>query len=251
MKHSLLLCLLGTLLGINAAAQPGARHHGPHSTHHSLRFEAAYGESYTVFLDGDIVNRMPQSQVALEELSEETHEVVVVLRRPVQKAAVLHIVPRDPRITINVTYDPRTETLSLYTPSHNLADHNPDLYRPVANPEPRHEGPHDKGHAMPHADKPRPASDYEVAGMVARMNDQSFDSDKLALGKVIVASSHLTAAQIARLAETIDYSSTQVEFLKYAYPYCIDPTNYYKTTDILTFSSDKKKVLDYIATQRL
>ena len=59
------------------------------------------------------------------------------------------------------------------------------------------------------------------------MKAQSFDSDKLALGKVIVASSNLTAAQITRLAETIDFSSSQVDFLKYAYHYCVDPVNYY------------------------
>ena len=41
-----------------------------------------------------------------------------------------------------------------------------------------------------------------------------------------------------------------MEFLKYAYNYCIDKPNYYQTVDILTFSSDKKKVMDYIATQR-
>ena len=90
----------------------------------------------------------------------------------------------------------------------------------------------------------------EVTAMAARMKAQSFDSDRLALGKVIVASANLTATQIAYLAQTIDFSNTQVEFLKYAYQYCVDKNNYYKTVDILTFSSDKKKVMDYIATQR-
>ena len=94
------------------------------------------------------------------------------------------------------------------------------------------------------------ASEEQLAGMIARMKAQSFDNDRLALGKVIVASSNLTALQIARLAETIDFSSSQVDFLKYAFHYCVDPVNYYKTTDVLTFSSDKKKVLDYIATQK-
>jgi hypothetical protein len=96
----------------------------------------------------------------------------------------------------------------------------------------------------------RRATEEDVAAMVLRMKNQSFDSDRLALGKVIVASSNLTASQIARLAETIDFSSSQVEFLKYAYNYCIDKPNYYQTVDILTFRSDKKKVMDYIATQR-
>ena len=86
--------------------------------------------------------------------------------------------------------------------------------------------------------------------MLVRMRAQAFDHERLALGKVIVASSYLTADQIARLAETIDFSNSQVEFLKYAYVYCVDPANYYRTVDVLTFTSDKRKVLDYIATQK-
>jgi hypothetical protein len=93
-------------------------------------------------------------------------------------------------------------------------------------------------------------SQADVEAMIVRMKERTFDSDRLALGKVIVASSNLTARQIALLAETIDYSSSQVEFLKYAYTYCVDKANYYTTVDVLTFSSDKKKVLDYIATQK-
>ena len=96
----------------------------------------------------------------------------------------------------------------------------------------------------------RVSTDDEVDSMVVRMKQQSFDSDRLALGKVIVASANLTAAHIARLAKTIDFSQTQVEFLKYAYAYCMDKPNYHQAVEVLTFSSDKKKVLDYIATQR-
>ena len=86
--------------------------------------------------------------------------------------------------------------------------------------------------------------------MAARMQAQSFDSDRLALGKVLVTSSSLTAAQIAYLARTLDYSQSQVEFLKYAYAYCSDKNNYSTTVDILTYRADRQKVLDYIATQR-
>jgi hypothetical protein len=96
----------------------------------------------------------------------------------------------------------------------------------------------------------RIVTDDEVDSMLVRMRAQPFDNDRLSLGKVIVASSHLTAMQIARLAETIDFSNSQVEFLKYSYGYCIDPTNYFRAVDVLTFTADKRKVLDYIATQK-
>ncbi len=234
-----------------AAAQPG--HHGrtPRPQRYTVSFQSQHGESFNVFMDGELMNRMPQSRVMVNDVSDRTHEVVVVLKRPVQKAAVLQLLPGEPSVVVNVNFDERTETLSLYTPSHNRAESRVVTYQ---EPSPRPE--HHKVHPESPAPQPRMepeirrATEEDVAAMVLRMKNQSFDSDRLALGKVIVASSNLTASQIARLAETIDFSSSQVDFLKYAYNYCIDKPNYYQTVDILTFSSDKKKVLDYIATQK-
>lgn len=245
------IILIACLMMAGAAAQPG--HHGkvPRPSRYTVSFQSQHGESFNVFMDGELMNRMPQTRVMVSDVTDRTHEVVVVLKRPVQKAAVLQLLPGEPSVVVNVDFDERTETLSLYTPSHNRADSRVVTYQ---EPSPRPE--HHKVWPEPPAPQPpmepeiRRATEEDVAAMVLRMKNQSFDSDRLALGKVIVASSNLTASQIARLAETIDFSSSQVEFLKYAYNYCIDKPNYYQTVDILTFSNDKKKVLDYIATQR-
>ena len=260
----LLTIVAFSLMSVALMAQPGGKNHhsAPRPTRYTVSFESHHGESFSVFIDGELMNRMPQSRVMVSDVTDRTHEVVVVLKRPVQKAAVLNLLPGEPSVVVNVNYDDRIDQLSLYTPSHNRAES-----RDVAYPEPvppqggqqvvvinnnnvAQDVHHDNGGH--HGDRPavRGAKDSDVDAMVVRMNNQSFDSDRLALGKVIVASSNLTASQISRLAETIDFSSSQVDFLKYAYAYCIDKPNYYKTVDILTFSSDKKKVLDYIATQK-
>lgn len=242
------IILLACLMMAAAAAQPS--HHGrtPRPQRYTVSFQSQHGESFNVFIDGDLMNRMPQTRVMVNDVSDRTHEVVVVLKRPVQKAAVLQLLPGEPNVVVNVNFDERTETLSLYTPSVNRADGRQVTY--VAPPAPRQLEPVPPAPEPPMEPEIRRATEEDVAAMVLRMKNQSFDSDRLALGKVIVASSNLTASQIARLAETIDFSSSQVEFLKYAYNYCIDKPNYYQTVDILTFSSDKKKVLDYIATQK-
>lgn len=227
-----------------------AQHHAPKPMRYTLNFEARHGESYTVFVDGDMMNRMPQSRVIVNDVSDQTHEVVVVLKRPAQKAAVLQLRPSEPNVIINVDYDARLEQLSLYTPSHNLAAGRAAEYhyQGVRQPEVRPVPP------VVVVQQPVPevqhVTEMDLAAMLKRMKDQTFDSDRLALGKVIVASANLTAGQIARLAETIDFSSSQVDFLKYAYHYCIDKVNYQLAIDVLTFSTDKKKVVDYIATQK-
>ena len=236
---------------VGAMAQPGHHgHHGkaPRPQLYTVSFQSQHGESFKVFVDGELMNRMPQTRVMVSDVTDRTHEVVVVLKRPVQKAAVLQLLPGEPSVVVNVNYDERTESLSLYTPSHNRADGRQVNY--VAEPAPHRVAPEPPAPEPPMPPEIRRATEEDVAAMVVRMKNQSFDSDRLALGKVIVASSNLTASQIARLAETIDFSSSQVDFLKYAYNYCIDKPNYYVTLDVLTFSSDKKKVMDYIATQR-
>ena len=235
---------LMSLIGLMGAMAQGQKRY-------TVNFQSHGGESFSVFLDGNLVNRMPQSRVMVGDVTDRTHEVVVVLKRPVQKAAVLNLLPSEPSVMVNVVYDERTEELSLYTPSHNRAESRIVTLPPAPT---KGELPaidlKNFGEKETPSEEPPVVTEEDLQAMIGRMKEQSFDSDRLALGKVIVASSTLTASQIARLAEVIDYSSSQVEFLKYSYTYCVDKVNYYKTVDILTFSSDKRKVLDYIATQK-
>ncbi len=237
---TLLLLAAGMLAAQNSTQLPPP-------TRYTVSFESQHGESFSVFIDGNLQNRMPQSRVMVSDISDKNHEVVVVLKRPTEKAAVLSLRPGEPNVMVSVTYDQRLESLMLYTPSYNRSEYYDvekpvrkepkTVLRPVAN-------------IAPSADKSAPVSDERLASMVQQMRSQSFDNDRLALGKTLISSAFFTAEQIATLAETIDYSNSQVEFLKYAYAYCSDPVNYYVTVDVLTFSSDKKKVIDFIATQR-
>lgn len=247
MKKTTLLTLL-CVLTLGLVAQPG---HVPPPQRYTASFESQHGEAFWVFVDGDLKNPMPQSRVIVNDIGGHTHEVVVVLKRPVEKAAVLSLRPGEPNVTVNVNYDMRLEKLYLYTAHHNrgdrddLADHRrrEDVRRTAAAqapPRPPHKP----------ADVPQIASAEDMLSMVERLKSLSFDSDRLAVGKAMVAATPMTAAQLAQLAAAIDFSNSQVEFLKYAYAYCVDKENYYSTVDVLTFSSDKKKVLDFIATQQ-
>lgn len=224
----------------------------PAPQRHTVNFESRNYETFTVFVDGTVQNRMPQSRVMVNDVSSQTHEVVVVLKSPEQKAAVLQLLPGEPVVTVYVDYDSRLERMTLYTPSYNLAEKERvevmGFKEAVAakGSERTNDG---LVGADTTAEGPKVVTEEDLVGMLLRMKGQPFDSDRLALGKVIVASSTLTAEQIGRLASTIDYSASQVEFLKYAFSYCADPQNYYKAIDALTFNSDKRKVMDYIATQ--
>ena len=242
----MLLTLLA-LCGVSMAQGIGV----PAPQRHTVRFESQHGEAFTVFIDGELQNRMPQTRVMVSNVSPQAHEVIVVLKRPVEKAAVINIRPGEPNVMVNVNYDRRLERLYLYTPAHNRADYVEPL--PELKVPKTYAGQRPVVVVVNEAVPQDTAVIYtqeQVDSMVVRLKGQSFDSDRLALAKVIVASAAtLNAEQIARLAQTIDFSNSRVEFLKYAYHYCVDPVNYTVAVNTLTFSSDKRKVLDYIAAQ--
>lgn len=257
------MALAMSLLCFVAAAQSEQKKkeqpsHVPPTTRYTVSFESQHGESFSVFIDGDLVNRLPQSRVMVNDISDQNHRVVVILKRPTEKAAVLDLRPGEPNVVVNVNYDQRMEELLLYTPTLNRAESYDEEWVRQRDENRRRNEQHPAETVSDKDKKAVSAAEVQVAvatedelqAMIDRMKAQPFDADRLALGKVIVASANLNAMQIGRLAATIDYSNSQVEFLKYAYHYCVDQVNYYQAIDILTFSNDKKKVLDYIATQR-
>ena len=253
MKH-LLLSLFVALLPLAVSAQGvSSTPQTPPPVYYSVNFVSQHGETFCVYIDGNLQNRMPQGRVLVNDVSDQVHEVVVVMKRPTDKAAVLQLRPGEKVATVNVNYDPRLGQLYLYTAAHNRPD--ADQRAALRDEAKRVVELREASRLLDSAtvaapERVRGVTDDELDSMVVRMRAQRFDNERLALGKVIVASSHLNAAQIAILAQTIDFSSSQVEFLKYSYGYCIDPVNYHRTIEVLTFSSDKRKVLDYIATQR-
>ena len=241
------------LVGMVATAQPTSKAI-PAPQRFNMRLESRHGETFSVFVDGNLQNKMPQSRVMINDVSDQRHEVIVVQKRPVEKAAMIEIVPGEPTVVIYVDYDSRLEQLSLYTPSHNRYESKPEVAEQyMRKPNPRHgetpQQPDTREYTKPQQ-KTATVDTGQLNTMALHMQAQAFDSDRLALGKTIVASARFTASQIAYLARTIDYSQSQVEFLKYAYAYCVDKENYYTVTDVLTYSSDKKKIIDFLATQR-
>lgn len=251
MRRVLTLIMMLVVCGA-AVAQPGSRTHDnrqknmPPAGRNQLEFRARHGETFMVYLDGHAVNKVPQGYVKLSDVAPVQHEVIVVLGHPQQRAVVFSLGPVSLRAEVLVSYERQGDRVDVEPKGCHLS------YYPV----PTMVGGSGNWPPEPPVAAPQPeptvwvASEEEVASMVMRLKAQSFDSDRMALCRAMVPTAHLLSSQIARMAETFDFNTSQVEFLIFAFPYCMDPDNYYKTTDVLTFSNDKKSILDLINANR-
>jgi hypothetical protein len=90
------------------------------------------------------------------------------------------------------------------------------------------------------------ATEAAVGDIVQLMNDSPFDKDKLLLGKTFVKQHQVLTSQAIRMAKTITFEESRLEFLLYAFDYCADQQNYYQAVEALTFSSSRNKLLEAI-----
>jgi len=91
------------------------------------------------------------------------------------------------------------------------------------------------------------ATDYNE--IKTRISTISFDNEKLNTIKSIMRVKRcFTVEQIKDLAPLFGF--TTIEFVKFAYDYTKDVDNFYKLTDVFTFSSDKEEILNFIETKR-
>ena len=238
----LLFIIIMALITPFAMSQPGSRHHGQHqptpphqptapaeqdcwqpvqtAPHYTLTFAAEHGEEFMVYVDGDIVNRKPSPIVIVPNLSHQTHDIYVVLKRPMDKITMVKFHP-------NMTID-------KYVVSYNVKDGMLRLLpmQPVPTVSP--------------VQPPHVCTFEEVERMYTALKNESFDETRSSMAKNMVANNKMAAHQIKRLAESFSFDNNKLSFLKYAYDYCIDRQNYYECVDVLSFSSDKEALLRYI-----
>lgn len=75
------------------------------------------------------------------------------------------------------------------------------------------------------------------------------DEGKMQKAKVVMKYNLFTAAQIEELAKLFWNDDFKCSFLIFAFDYCAEKNKYFKLADILWNSSNKKKLMDYLATR--
>ena len=117
--------------------------------------------------------------------------------------------------------------------------------RHIDRPDPRRS----RSQVPPAPERPRiKVVDNEV---IRSFDRERYDSNRLKMADMIFSTDgFMTTAQITRVAETFDYDSNRIKFLKNAYRNCVDPYNYYMVLGTLDYSSSREKIIDFVLDQK-
>ena len=96
-------------------------------------------------------------------------------------------------------------------------------------------------------DMVRKVSNSDMSNIIKALKNETYDSTRGKLAKMIVCGSMLTSRQIADMAKTFKFESDRRDFLEYAYMFCADPQNYVVAIDTLKFSSDRNDLMRFIS----
>jgi len=220
-----------------------------------ITFIAQTTEIFTVYVDGipygSTTYTNNQQQVSLTNLPLGVHDFTVRLIRPTDRVTHVTIDYQQQSLLFIVSYDITSGLLSILTEANiplpttvtpitpvttttTIAPTTPIITTPQGTViVPSYSGKHI-------------ASNADVYDLLDRLKKTTFESDKLQLAKSFVKGKHVTTEQAIMIAQTLRFESKRLEYLLYAYEYCIDRENYYTAADILSFNSNKQKLLKRI-----
>lgn len=129
--------------------------------------------------------------------------------------------------------------------------------QPGPGHQPGHNDPHQPGHhgqqPGPQSPKPGPAPKVIVCANAEQMQmvlqvleKQPYDDRRMEIAQLCVVLGRFCTNDLARMASRFTMEDRKVDFLRYAYPYCQDPENYYTLRDVLRFKSDYDKLMDAV-----
>ena len=93
----------------------------------------------------------------------------------------------------------------------------------------------------------RKVSSSDMTNILKALKNESFDSTRGKLARMIVCGSLLTSRQIADMAKTFSFDSKRYDFLLYAYEFCSDPQNYVVAANTLEYRSNKENLIKKIS----
>lgn len=90
----------------------------------------------------------------------------------------------------------------------------------------------------------------DVDGLIAAMQRQSFDKDRMPMARQALSETAIRAEDLTRLMKVLSFESSKLELAKYGSERVADRQNLYRLNDGFTFSASARELQDYLAQQQ-
>lgn len=84
----------------------------------------------------------------------------------------------------------------------------------------------------------------EIAEITSTLKKLNFDDNRMPVAKLFVKVRPVTVKGLESMAKQFSFDDKKVDFLVFAYDYCVDKENYSRLRNVFTFSSNSDKFLN-------
>ena len=252
LQRALTLLTAIVLTGIVVFAQPPhqPQHHG-HNILTSITVISDF-DGFWLFVDDILQNEQPAKSIRLDQVPEGDHYLRVEMDDPEHHTIgqLVYINPANNRFLVE-------KQRHLYGISVGRMVSRPEVVMPLVVQRNSHHQNDRHGYhhpsvmpvpPVPAAPRVMNAEDFQNA--LARVKSEDFESNRLTAAKRIVNNNHLTVNQIDQLCRLLEFDSSRMEFIKHAYPSCVEPAKYYMLRDLFSFDSYKQELDKFIDQQQ-
>ena len=249
MKKALIIILL--LLSFNAMAQVVVHPNPNHSYQNSLTIIGERNQNFWLFIDDVLQNENAVSSIQVNGLEMKDYYVRVEIDNQLHNCFGQYVNLSRSRI-----FEIEREDGFYGMEAEHSTHVRPQLIMNLIVANNYNQGygnvPPQNGGLLPPPSMPTPMLEMgmnpqEFGELKALIEHESFDDSRLTIAKQVVASNHLTAAQITEICRLFSFEDNALEFAKYAYPYCLDPNRYYLVNQAFKYESSKSELNELIS----
>lgn len=84
----------------------------------------------------------------------------------------------------------------------------------------------------------------EISEITSTLKKLNFDDNRMPVAKLFVKVRPVTVKGLESMAKQFSFDDKKVDFLVFAYDYCVDKENYSRLRNVFTFSSNSDKFLN-------
>jgi len=199
------------------------------------------GEPFYLYMNNQLQNRAPQTQVRVSNLVLKDYQVSIEFKDITKPIIRDDLKIKHGKETVYVIFqDKGTWEWDLYTKAKR------GMYSPQTAPV--SVAPYANYQGAVSCPTPMSKSAFEAA--LQDVEKQEFTQAREETSRQLLTTQCITVDQLRQLLKTIDYEADRTKLAKFAYSYVFDRENYYQLGDVFTYPQTLEEIQQYIQEER-